>query len=520
MASQEKRSRTVWRWPLPLGLLWLLIPLVGIVVRVGFAPILPHDYWWHLAAGRLIGETGAIPSTNLFLYTIPADQPFVDQPWLAQWMLYEAFRAFGHVGPYLLRAVIVAGLWTFLLSVARGRGGDPRVVGGYALIVIVVTAGIYGVRTRMFALPLYAATVGILVGAAEERLGTIHLLALLPLVTLWANLHGSFVLAPVLVGVVGVGLAFEALLEGEERWWRTLAAWSGGVAATAVAACVTPLGPWIYEYVADLVTSPRVTATVTEWQSPSVTTPWGISTWAAILGSGAVLLARRRAVRIYEAMLFAATAYLAVDAVRSVFWWGSVAMVVVPPHLTALVVGSEQESPGPSTGEGIVHAALAGLLVVAAVAIQPGMPGFGWRGRLLGDQFRQSGPGRHVLAAQTPTRLVERLRQEGYPGRVFHDQAAGGLVEFALGARVPASPRAVAFVDQRMTLVPREVWSDYFTIARAEEGWEGLLEKWGVATLLLDVTHQESLIRAVESRPGWVRRGSDREHVLFVRSDE
>ncbi|MFB6351409.1 MAG: hypothetical protein ABEN55_09620, partial [Bradymonadaceae bacterium] len=213
----DQTPRSVWRWPPPLSLLWLVLPVVGITLRVGVAPVAPHDYWWHLAFGRLIAETGSIPSANLFLYTLPADAAFLDQPWLAQWLLYRLVDQFGHTGPYVVRAGLTAAVWAGLIWAARRRCRDSRVVGAVALVAVVASAGVFSIRSRLFALPLYAATVTIVLEVADRRLDARYLLGLGPIVVLWANLHGSFVLASVLAGVAGLGDAVDAYLGRGQR---------------------------------------------------------------------------------------------------------------------------------------------------------------------------------------------------------------------------------------------------------------------------------------------------------------
>ena len=42
--------------------LWPLTILVGTFVFLNTHPIRPHDFWWHMAAGREIVTTGRYPS--------------------------------------------------------------------------------------------------------------------------------------------------------------------------------------------------------------------------------------------------------------------------------------------------------------------------------------------------------------------------------------------------------------------------------------------------------------------------
>ncbi len=517
MAPSDEAGESVWRWPPPLGLLWLVIPVVGMTLRAGFGLVSPHDYWWQLAFGRMIAETGTIPSTNLFLYTMPADASFVDQPWLAQWTMYRLVEQFGHAGPYLLRAGLTAGVWTGLVWLARRRCRDARAVGAVAIVAVVASAAVFSVRSRMFALPLYVGALGVVVTVADRRLSPGWLALLVPIVALWVNLHGSFVLVALLVAVVGGALTLERWLEGGEALWRGCIPWLAAGLGVVAAGTAHPFGAEIYAYVGDIAFSPRVTATVTEWQPPEVGSSFGAFVYAAVLAGVLLLAVRRKKAHLWEVVLYAATAYLAVDSVRAVFWWAAAAAVVLPRHLAGLLPAREGPRAEPTRLQGLIHATAALALVGAAVAIQPGMPGFRWRSALLADKARQASPGAHLLSNRNPLELVERLRNNEVAGRIFHDQAVGGLLDHRLGAAEPSRPRQVAFVDQRMGLIPPAVWAEYFAISRTGEGWRRKLRDREIAALLLYEDDQQPLIEAADGSDRWRRVAEEAKYVLFRR---
>jgi len=146
MASQQERSFATTLLPI-----WFLLPLVGVIIAATLEPIPPHDYWWHLVMGREIASTGVVPSSNLFLYTLPQSLPFVDQPWLAQWILYQVHGAAGYAGGVLLRNFLVVMSWGVALHAMWKRAPNPMVVGATALVLILLTVPVLTVRTRIFA---------------------------------------------------------------------------------------------------------------------------------------------------------------------------------------------------------------------------------------------------------------------------------------------------------------------------------------------------------------------------------
>lgn len=513
--DQRREQNRYLRWPVPLALIWLLAPVAGILIRLSLEPIGPHDYWWSLAMGKLIALTGEIPSQNLFLYTLEADAPFVDQPWLGQWAMYMLYDAFGHAGPMVLRNLLAAVAWAGIVAAGLRRCDDPRVVGGLALLTAAVSGPVFGVRTQMFAFLPYVALVAIIFAVADQRMRRPWLLLLAPLTALWANLHGTFMLVPVLCGLAGGALVVERWLEEREIEVAQIGWWAAAVVTTAFAAMLNPLGPGIYAYVFELTFFSNVAETVTEWQPPSIDTALGAIVMITLTASLVVMAIRRRTVRLYEAVLFAATAYLAVGAVRQMFWWGAVMLLVVPRHLVALIDAEPWWRTRTSGPQGTVHAIAAAVLILAGLLSQPGLPVYE-----LGYQFtegfaRRTEPGRAILTAGTPTRAVEYLREHGYRGRIFHAQAAGGLLEFELATD---EVEQVAFVDQRMELIPEKVWRNYFRVSDAEEGWRKVVDHYGIDTMLLGVEEQWPMIQVLHGEPAWELVAVDEKHLLFIRS--
>jgi hypothetical protein len=511
------------RWPLPLALIWLIAPIAGILIRLSLEPTGPHDYWWHLAMGKLIALTGEVPSQNLFLYTLDAQTPFFDQPWLGQWLMYVSFDAFGHAGPLVLRNVLAALTWAGIVACALIRCRDPRIVGGLALLTAAVSGPVFGVRTQMFAFVPYVVLIGVLFAVATEVVRRRWLLVLVPLTALWANVHGTFMLVPVLVGLTGGSLVVERFLEERSVDLREILWWGAAFVLVALSAMLNPLGPEIYEYVFRLTFSSNVAETVTEWQPPDISTASGAIVFAVLTASLVVLALRRKEVRVFEAVLFAATAYLAMGAVRQMFWWGAVMLMVVPRHVHGLLDLKTWYEGETTQTQGIGHAVAVAVVLLAGVMSQPGLWVHDVATELTAGFSRRSAPAKGLLSVDSPTRLVAGLQEHGYPGRIFHHQAVGGHLEFALATDPelkPGEDQQVAFVDQRMELIPEAVWEEYFDLSRAKKGWETIVETYDIRTLLLSPDEQWRLVQAVQADSRWALVALDENHQLFMRTDQ
>jgi hypothetical protein len=221
-------------------------------------------------------------------------------------------------------------------------------------------------------------------------------------------------------------------------------------------------------------------------------------------------------------LLFAATAYLAVTSMRSIYWWTTIALVVLCP----LVLQDQTSDPSLETPleqttnmQGIAHTLFLAALVTMAVFMQPGTK---LQAHLLAEidaDARHHGEGAYVLNHQHPFELIRALATLGYPGRLFHHQCIGGLLEFELTDG--KNPRPVAFVDQRMEFIPPHVWEDYFIIENAQaDTWQQLIDTYEIGAFLLFGEEQQALIARLESDPRWIPVANDPFFILFLDGED
>src|SRR5260370_12974559 len=70
-------------------------------------PLYHTDLWGHLAYGRLIWESGALPTTEPFM-PLARDVPLVDSAWLAQVVGFLAYSQWGPSAIQFLHALAIA----------------------------------------------------------------------------------------------------------------------------------------------------------------------------------------------------------------------------------------------------------------------------------------------------------------------------------------------------------------------------------------------------------------------------
>ncbi|MGH9336613.1 MAG: hypothetical protein ACRD21_22975, partial [Vicinamibacteria bacterium] len=161
-----------------------------------------EDVWGRIAAGRLTVSEGQVPERDVFAY-VPTKPRWVDHEWLSGVIFYEVHRSFGGRGLLVLRAVVGAAAMAFLFKAARAA--NPWTVALLSIAVWPLIAQGFNsvVRAQAFTFLFFAASLFVLERGKAR-------LALVPLTALWSNLHGGFVLGPLLLvayGSYGLGAA-------------------------------------------------------------------------------------------------------------------------------------------------------------------------------------------------------------------------------------------------------------------------------------------------------------------------
>lgn len=525
-ASQERAGG------LSLDQVWLFAGVAFFALRVLLTPIMPHDFWWHMATGRAIVATGQIPETDSFSYT-RAGEPFYNQSWLAQVGMYGLYELGGPALLLLVQALVVAGAYGLLLRLAIRRSGHVRLSVGVLLLgTLPASFDNWLVRPQTYTLPLFIASLYLLTAWRDPRGPRAEggrarafwrpLLLLPAMGALWVNLHGSFVLGGALIGLTFVGEAARRRLaaRAEERAWASRPVGAAedvlerpprpvepplwhlvlAGALTGLAWLLNPGGLRVIGYVGNLLSSSQVTQLVTEWAPPSIRDPNGAIFFCFVIAGVVILAYARRRPDPVDMLLAGAFLWLALGAVRNNIWFVAVATPLLARQLAAW--RPEGEPPRPAfQGLPVLNAALIGVIALMLLLALP------WVKPWLGLPPELGA----LLHPSTPVAAVEHLRADpDRPARLFHDMGYGSYL-------IWATPEQPVWADPRIELYPLEQWLEYQRLGSAVDV-EALLAKYDVDGLLLSNANQASLVDWAEARPGdWELRYRDEESSYFVR---
>lgn len=453
-----------------------------------------------------MAEQGGFADIDAFTHTVDG-APFLNGTWGAQRLFYELWRAGGWGALQLTLACAVCS--TVLLTAwgARRAGRSTAVAGFGAMLSVWLVVQNLGMRPQLFALPLFAAYASMAM-TVRPTLATGAVAASMACV--WANLHGSFAIAPVLSVCVAVGAAWDEG-SGERSWreWmravlRSLVRGEGRghlltAAAVAAAACVNPYGLSIWLYVALNTSSPAARG-LSEWQRTTITDACGVRLLGGVIAIGLAVALRRRLPSRRDVPAMLAYVLLALTAIRHVVWTG----MVLPIAFARLLAPAPAATP--AEPERRLHPILAFVFFGFWLSILVGMsPWVKVRG-VSGDAEVAA-----RFTSDTPVKLTAWAEENGVQGKLFNSMEWGGWLVWRL-------PGTSAFVDARIWIFPDDVWSEYLQISGARDDWEDALDRRNIRWAILERRfHWHELAPAMEASARWEKVYEDDDGLVFRR---
>jgi hypothetical protein len=456
--------------------LWAFLAVALPVLAALLAALPATDLTYHLRAGDEILKSGRIPTADSWTFTV-AGEPWFDQQWGAQLILTAVYRVGGWLGLVVFRAALVGLIAATVFELCRRQGTGVRMAAWLALGAFAVAAPALALRPQLLAMALFAVTLLLVTDrdAHPRRLWVVPVIAVI-----WANVHGSFFLAPLVLGLAWLA---DMEMRSLRRHLALVVA-----AVTALACCLTPFGPAVWLYAFQLGANPAVTGQISEWQTTSIRDISGVLFYGSALLVAAYLARRGRPASWCTLLWLGAFFVIGAYAARGIAWWPVAAVAALAPLIAAdagPIPESNREEARPMR---ILNGVVAAAIVVAGVALLP--------------VWRPTDPGLLVpegVLAQAPPGITGALREAAEPGdRLLAPQPWASWFEFAL------SDLPVA-VDSRVELFPDDVWTDYFAITRGAAGWEGTLAAWDPALIVADdPAFTERLVAA-----GWTEVHAD-----------
>ncbi|HKJ76937.1 MAG TPA: hypothetical protein VKA64_07015 [Gammaproteobacteria bacterium] len=450
--------------------------LAFLALTLGAAAVMrvaSPDFYWHLEAGEYIVRNLTLPQTDPFSYTNEG-RPWVAHEWLFQTILYGIHHFFGTFGVALLTAG-ASFLSAYLVYSAAGHvlpGRVPRMALAVAILLGLLPTALP--RPQLATFVFFALFLSFLF-AAKYRAEPRRLLLAPPIMVLWVNMHGGYVLGLVLLFLFLVLEAWTLRHRLQEPAPRRHLTWLGGTAVAALlASAANPdfVSHWLYPFqVMGMEATKRY---ISEWQSPNFQMLWG--KWYLLLAIAFFAAQAFRSRRPDATEFFVPAALLAA---------GFISMRHVPlAALTWLPFTAAALSGGPASRPlfprlqasweryrkkgrelGALEYRLNWLLLVVLVV-------------LLAAYRTTLAPHRSRVAEIMPVAATDFLIREGIEGRMFNTYSFGGYLLHRL------YPDQKVFIDGRADMYGDEFIRDYVTIGSARPGWARLMDEYRIDYVL------------------------------------
>lgn len=507
------QRRTILPLQLDIPHLTWAIVLVAVFAMAARVPASP-DTWWHLRCGEVQWRTRTVLKSDVFSHTA-AGQPWINQSWLPQLFMYGLFAWGGFPFLALGVAATVTATWALGMLAVRGAA-QPAPQGRYAhfwraLVVLwaaVATGRVWAARPHLVTFLLAAAWIYLLDRHRRKNTpGQIGVLWWLPpLMLLWANSHGGYIVGLVLIGAEIGGLLEDALWQRAERpgqpgnLWTRLRPLLIVTLLCLLAASINPQGIHLLLFPFQTLGSYAQQQYVAEWASPDFHAADLLPFLALLLATWSALALAER--RVPGAELLRLLGFTAM-ALRSARYLGLAALVMAPllARYGALAwrrLAPEKPRPpaaSPALGSPLLNWVLL-FLILAAAGIKVALP--------LDEQTISA-----VHEQTFPVAAAGYMQDHDLPPTLFNDYAWGGYLIWRL---YPGTP---VFIDGRADPYGDALIATYRQAASAQEGWEAILDAHHVQTALISAAGPLAL--AMRAGDDWQEVYRDELAVLFVR---
>jgi hypothetical protein len=404
---------------------------IGAILLVALIPasgaVADPDFFWHLQVGRWILDHNAIPTHDLFTYTV-SDHRFVAHEWLSEVIMAAITAVVGLGGVSLYFTAITWAAFVGLLRTARAG----YLIAGLGLAVGFAAGNpIWGPRTQMITFAFSVALL-LLLRRYRETHDRRWLYPIPPLFLLWVNLHAGFTIGLVFLVIALIG---EVL---RNRLLHPTDDGSGGgpvpirpllavIGLSALAVLVNPNFAGIYLYAVQTQFSTAQQRLIVEWFSPNFHQPEIRAFEGMLLLLICLIALSPRRPRLTDMLLLLAGLTLALQSVRHIALFVAIATPIMIELGQATWDGYRDHlprlrEPRPNAVMGAIN--LVVLVAIGALAL----------GTHVIPDIR-SGFRSKAITSSFPVAAVDFVAADLPPGHVLNQYGWGGYLVYRIWPR-------------------------------------------------------------------------------------
>ena len=455
------------------------------------------DLWGHILFGRAMLAHHHIAVHDMYSYSAHW-RVWLDHEWLSELVMGAIYKYCGVVGLKLMKfacsaAVIVS------LAFALAETDSPPTVQFAILVAVGVAIGPQmQFRPQIFTFALMSCLLAMLARCAYR--GRTALWRAVPLMVLWANLHGGFILGLMMLAMFSLVVLVQDLIEG--RGIRRGLLLIAVLLTSTLGTLMTPYGMGTWEAVVHATTNSTTRQVIDDWQPllRALDAMWHRNP------GGAIPMLTGLALFLASALIFvlapSAEDFPLVAIAGLMVAAAFIAMRNLPPAVIACAVPlsagygrlfsrhAAPEENGSWMRQLILIAAATGLLIKTG---------------LFSSALRAGSP--------RPVGAVAFMQEHRMQGNIMTDFAWGEYVIWHM------APGSKVFIDGRYdTIYPPDVIADYLTVQYGRPGAGDVLQKYPHDFFLLRADDAPTIHLLANSHE-WKQIYRDSTCILFARAD-
>jgi hypothetical protein len=506
-SSAGTQGNALLRWLMPSVADLILVALLGSLVFTPLSAKLLGDagIGWHIRTGQEILVTHAIPRVDPFSSQIR--KPWIAWEWLYDVIVGRLDSSAGLNGVVWFTAVAIATVFAAVFRLLVARGANLLIALLLTLLAIAASMIHFLARPHVLSWLFVLVWYWILDSAESGVQHSNRRLWLLPILMLiWANVHGGFLLAFVLLGIFWVGSLWTWLRLKESRIEESFQKIAAGKRvreltlvglSSAAASLVNPYGWHLHAHIYSYLSNRFFMDHIDEFQSPNF---HGIAQrcfLVLLLIVIAALAVRGSRLKLSQILLALFAVYAALYSSRNIPSSSIFLAAIAGPLIPSLgIKGFVQRM-------GMVDSTLRGHvwpIVATVAALMIALNG----GRIGSTPLMNA----HFDARRMPVDAVSFITRSG-----VHDPLApdywGGYLIYRL------YPNNKVVIDDRHDFYGEPFLRSYLTMMHVEPGWDGFFLRWRTCLVL---PRNAALSAVLGKTPEWKPAYTDDVAIVFIRS--
>jgi hypothetical protein len=488
-----------------------------------------YDFWWHLATGKYIVENTALPDKDPFSFVSNLDENKNINPtreklilksyWLSQILFYKIYNGFNEKGIILLRSFILFLVVFFIFLWFRRQKVSFYIIFPFVFLVFSHTMKFTGERPVLFTV-LFSVLIFFILDNFKHRKGKL-IFFLIPLMLLWANMHGGFILGIVFIFafIVGETLNYFIFKKGEINKKALMTLLIVGIIAIAFSA-INPNG---FDAFLTVTKQNKIfQAGVQEYYSPFYLYKYHVRLidWEYIIllvFFPILALLRNKKIDIVYYLLLGGLLFMSVTALRFTIYYICIGTMISGRELHCLLEGYFRKG---SVNKFKFELITSFLILISSLLFTFGFLNF--------DKITFA----KATTLSVPKGAADFIESNNIQGNMYNDMAFGGYLIWRF---YPQKTAFKAFIDTRQinfTVMKEHEMISLSTVSLYNSElpkdkkplWERLLDHYEIDVIVIDTMDAFGWVRPITfsliKSDKWIPVFTDLISVVFVRDKE